>query len=339
MKTDRTGLHLAVLAFNGVNALDLTGPFEVFATAADILAREQKKSAAFRCALIGLDDKPIQSEFGLIFTPHYDLANCPPIKTLIIPGGRGLREPAINAAVANWLQKNADKIPRIGSVCTGIYGLAAAGLLDQRRVTTHWNFAADVAQKFPSLQMDADAIYIRDGKFYTSAGITAGIDLALALVEEDFGARIALAVARDLVVYLRRSGGQSQYSEPLQFQTKSRDAFGDLIAWLHANLSRDLSNAVLAARMGLSERQFNRRFHEQFACTPAYYVETLRLNEARQRLAQTHVSIDVIATSVGFRSADVFRRAFLRRFGLAPSAYQHHFGEPLAAHSIMEKSK
>ncbi len=318
-------LHFAVLAYPNMTALDLTGPFEVFATAAMMLAKAPHKTA-FRCAVIGLDDRPVRSESGLTYVPDFTLENCPSIDTLMVPGGCGLREPAINARIAQWLRERHHAIRRIASTCTGIYGLAAAGLLDHRTVTTHWNFANDVAKKFPALTMQADAIYIRDGKFYTSAGITAGIDLSLALVEEDFGASLALAVARELVVYLRRSGGQSQYSEPLQFQAKTSGSFGDLIAWIHAHLKQELTVTVLAERIGLSVRQFNRRFYEQFACTPAHYVETVRLNEARQRLLQAAASIERVADSLGFRSADVFRRAFLRRYGCTPSDYQRHFG-------------
>lgn len=324
MTSNADHLHFAVLAYPNMTGLDLTGPFEVFATAALMLAKPGAPPA-FRCAVIGLDQTPIRAESGLTFVPDYTLENCPPIDTLMVPGGCGLREPDTNQKIAQWLRVHHGNIRRIASTCTGIYGVAAAGLLDHRTVTTHWNFANDVMKKFPSLNLQADAIYIRDGKFYTSAGITAGIDLSLALIEEDFGAKLALAVARDLVVYLRRSGGQSQYSEPLQFQAKSSGVFSDLIAWIHANLKHDLNVAVLAERAGLGVRQFNRRFQEQFDCTPAHYVETARLNEARQRLLHPSANIDRVAESLGFRSADVFRRAFFRRYGCTPSDYQRHF--------------
>ena len=186
---------------------------------------------------------------------------------MILPGGEGLRRPGVAARVAKAVRKRAPTLRRIVSVCTGIYGLAPSGLADGRRATTHWNFAADVAARFPAIRLEPDAIFIKDGPIYTSAGITAAIDLALALIEEDYGPRLALAVARDLVVYLKRAGGQRQYSEPLRFQARAGDRFADLAAWIIDHLDRDLTVEALAARAGLSPRQFNRRFskHQQFA--------------------------------------------------------------------------
>src|SRR6202011_3763539 len=163
------------------------------------------------------------------------------LDTLIVPGGRGLRDAQTNVAIVKWLKAKAAQTRRIVSVCTGIYGLAPTGLLDGRRVTTHWRFAADVAAHFPKLKVDPNALFLKDGCFYTSAGITAGIDLSLALIEEDYGPSVALAVARELVVYLKRSGGQEQYSAPLQHQIRSADRFADLVGWITANLHKDLS--------------------------------------------------------------------------------------------------
>ena len=206
--------------------------------------------------------------------------------------------------------------------CTGIYGLAATGLLDGRRVTTHWRFAADVAKRFPKLKMEPNALFVKDAPFYSSAGITAGIDLALALIEEDFGSKIALSVAREMVVYLKRSGGQEQYSEPLRFQVEHQDRLGEVACWLSANLSDDLSVEHLAQRACLSPRHFSRRFKQTFLTTPADFVEKARLDEARKRLAGAGRSLSQVADSVGFDSADAFRRAFTRRFGVTPGAYR-----------------
>jgi len=260
------------------------------------------------------------------FEAHALLDDAPPLDTFIVPGGRGLRETEANARIVAWLQAHARDCRRIASVCTGIYGLAPSGLLDGRRVTTHWRFARDVAQRFPKLQVDDNALYLRDGPCYTSAGITAGIDLSLALIEEDLGPRVALAVARDLVVYLKRPGGQAQYSEPLRMQVLSSDRFADLAAWMVGHLDHDLSVEALAARANLSPRHFSRRFAAIFGCAPARYVEDLRMSEARRMLSQDGASIQRVAAAVGFASADVFRRAFERRFGLSPSDYRERFG-------------
>jgi transcriptional regulator GlxA family with amidase domain len=216
-------------------------------------------------------------------------------------------------------------------MCTGLYGLAPSGLVDGRRVTTHWNFAADIAARFPKLRVEPDAIFIKDGPIYTSAGITASIDLALALIEEDFGNPLALAVARDLVVYLKRSGGQRQYSEPLRFQARAGDRFADLAAWLVDHLDEDLGVETLAARVGMSPRQFNRRFKTAFGAAPGHHVETLRLDAARERLIGARASIEQIAAAVGFRSDDAFRRAFDRRFGLSPTDYRRRFAPAKAS--------
>ena len=210
-------------------------------------------------------------------------------------------------------------------MCTGIYALAPTGLLDGRRVTTHWKFAAQLAGRFPALKMDADALYIRDGKFYTSAGVTAGIDLSLALIEEDFGPRVALAVARELVVYMKRPGGQEQFSEPLKFQVASTSRFADLAAWMLGHLAQDLSVDAMAERTNLCPRQFSRRFRLEFKSSPAAFVQRLRLDEARKRLSAPGCSVERVADSVGFHDPDSFRRAFLQRFGVAPSHYRGRF--------------
>jgi len=273
-----------------------------------------------------LNGRSFAAESGVRFEAHALLDDAPPLDTFIVPGGRGLREIEANARIVAWLQAHARDCRRIASVCTGIYGLAPSGLLDGRRVTTHWRFARDVAQRFPKLQVDDNALYLRDGPCYTSAGITAGIDLSLALIEEDLGPRVALAVARDLVVYLKRPGGQAQYSEPLRMQVLSSDRFADLAAWMVGHLDHDLSVEALAARANLSPRHFSRRFAAIFGCAPARYVEDLRMSEARRMLSQDGASIQRVAAAVGFASADVFRRAFERRFGLSPSDYRERFG-------------
>jgi transcriptional regulator GlxA family with amidase domain len=267
------------------------------------------------------------AESGLVFKPQKSFKNAPPLDTLIIPGGgRALRQPDIGKPVSAFIEKQAKCTRRIASICTGIYGLAPTGLLAGRKVTTHWRWASDVARRFPDLQVNGDAIFIKDGQFYTSAGATAGIDLSLALIEEDYGPRIALAVARELVVYLKRSGGQDQYSEPLQFQTQSVSRLSDLATWIISHLSEDLSVEALAAKACLCPRHFTRRFKAEFGCTPAEFVERLRLDEARHRLSAADNSIENVGLSVGFKSADAFRRAFERRLAINPTDYRRRFG-------------
>ena len=315
--------RVAFLGFDGVNALDLTGPSEVFASA--MVEAGDALRPGYSISILGATGRTIRSESGIVFKPHQPLSARLDIDTLIVPGGRGLRVPLVNARVAKWILARAGGIRRIASVCTGIYGLAATGLLDGRRVTTHWRFVRDVAEKFPKLKVEQNALYVRDGSFYTSAGVTAGIDLALSMVEEDYGAEVALRAAREMVVYLKRSGGQEQYSEPLRFQVESTDPIAALGAWIRSHLRHDLSVEALSRRASLCPRQFSRRFQRAFRQTPAAFVEDLRLGEARQRLATTKAPIETLAASVGFSNPDSFRRAFERRFGLPPTTYRRRF--------------
>lgn len=318
-------LRIGIVGYDGLNALDLIGPSEAFATAQAEGAGGPSENA-YEVHVVGLSRRRFVAESGIIFHPHTTLQAAPRFDTIIIPGGRGLRRPATNRAVAEWIKERAASTRRIVSVCTGIYALAASGLLDGRRVTTHWRFAADVARRFPQLKVEPNAIFLQDENFYTSAGVTAGIDLALALIEEDLGARVALAVARDLVVYLKRPGGQEQFSEPLQFQTQANDRLTELASWITNNPKRDLSVAALARRACLSPRHFVRRFKDAFGQPPGVFVQDRRLDEARRRLAAANLSIDAIAASVGFKSADAFRRAFRHRFRVTPGKYRHRFG-------------
>lgn len=205
-------IRVALLAYDGLQTLDLTGPLDAFGSANDL------RRGGYETLVVSLDGKPLTSETGLKITPDCALADAGLLDTLILPGGAGLRLPGAAERVAAALVEQAPRLRRLVSVCTGIYGLAPSGLADGRRVTTHWKFAADVARRFPALRLTPDAIFIKDGPIYSSAGITASIDVTLALIEEDYGPKLALAVARDLVVYVKRSGGQRQYSEPLRFQ-------------------------------------------------------------------------------------------------------------------------
>jgi transcriptional regulator GlxA family with amidase domain len=321
-----TPRRIGILGFDHVTALDLVGPADVFATACTPDSRP-----AYEIVVIGVTGRPFRSDSGIVLKPERAMRGPIPLDTLIIPGGAGLREPGVNARVTAWLRSVAGSIRRVASVCTGIYGLAPTGLLDGRRVTTHWRYAADVAHRFPKLRVEPDALYVRDGPFYTAAGVTSGIDLSLALVQEDLGPKAALAVARMLVVYMKRSGGQEQFSEPLRFQTQSSDRFAELAAWTAGHLRADLTVEALAGQAGVCARHFSRRFKQVFGGTPAAFVERLRLDEARRLLSSETASIEGVADSVGFASADSFRRAFERRFGVSPTGYRARFGVQRAA--------
>jgi transcriptional regulator GlxA family with amidase domain len=322
--------RIGVLLFDGITALDVAGPMEAFASAR-VPGDERGAKCCYDLFTIGLTNKEVVAESGLVLKPCTTLAECPRLDTLIIPGGRGLREGRTNKIVAGWIKSRAATTRRIASVCTGIYGLAPTGLLDGKTVTTHWRYADDVSRKFPALKVDANALFLNNGRLYTSAGITAGIDLCLALIEEDYGRAAALLVARDLVVFMKRPGGQEQYSEPLRFQLESTDSTTVVAAHIRSHLNRDLSVDALASLVHLSYRQFSRRFKAAFHCSPAAYVEAVRLDEARTRLCETRCNIDQLAASVGFASDDAFRRAFERRFGVSPSHYRNRFGAQKAA--------
>ena len=314
--------RIGFIGYDGVTALDLFGPLEVFDTAN---TRPGFAQRPYELVVLTPTGAPFLLEQGIRVSPHASLTDALPLDTVIVPGGQGARDAERAGAVITWLKENAGAFRRIASVCVGVYILAETGLLDGKRATTHWRFASDVTRRFPKIELHPDAIYLRDGQISTSAGVTTGIDLALAMVEEDLGSEAALSVARDLVVYLKRSGGQMQFSEPLQFQVRATDRFADLADWMLRNLHGDLSVEALAQRARLSPRQFSRRFKATFGTSPGDYVERLRLDEARRRLPGGGQTVESIAVSVGYASDDAFRRAFERHFGVAPSAYRQQF--------------
>jgi len=312
---------IIILGYDGVQTLDLTGPLDAFDSANDL------RPGCYRTRVASLGGKPFASAAGLTMQPHCAFEDVEAPNTLIVPGGAGLRRPDIQGPVSEALRRVAPRAERLVSICTGIYGVAAAGLLDGKRATTHWQFESDVARRFPKVRLETDPIFIKDGKTYSSAGISSAIDLSLALIEEDFGASLASAVARDLVVYLKRSGGQRQYSAPLRFQTGADDRFAGLASWIAENLHRPLTNDMLAERACISPRQFSRKFKQMFGMTPAHQIELLRLDAARIHLVSGDASVAAIAALVGFRSDDVLRRAFTRRFGVGPRDYRLRFSE------------
>lgn len=321
--------RIGIIGYEGVQGLDIAGPVDAFSAANQIAAEH---APPYEITILAPSKRPFTTESGMILVPHERLEDAALLDTVIVPGGRGVRvQPKTRAAIAAWLKKHTGAIRRVASVCTGIYALAEAGILDGKKATTHWRFGADVAAKWPKVDVNCDAIFLREGNVYTSAGITAGIDLALALIEDDLGNDVALAVARELVVYLKRSGGQLQYSEPLQMQSKAGSKFEDVLSWMLDDLSADLSVEVLAERAELSPRHFSRKFKAAFGATPADFVEGLRLDHARWLLANKAASIETLAATVGYTNDDTFRRAFARRFGTVPSHYRRRFSADVKA--------
>ena len=328
---DTVPRRIGLLGFDDVAALDLTGVMDAFYVASCL---KGSSAAPYETLVLGLSAAAFTAESGLRIMPDALLRDCGMLDTIVVPGGSGVRRPEVSTKIGAWLHSRRDGVRRFVSVCTGVYGLAASGLLDGRRATTHWRHAADAARRFPRVTFEPDAIFIKDGPCYSSAGMTAGIDLALALIEEDLGPALALATARQMVVYMKRSGGQLQYSEPLQSQTRAGDRFADLIASMVGDLGADWNVEIMAEQAGLSSRQFGRRFKAAFATPPAAYLEALRLDEARLRLATGREGVARIAHAVGFQSDDAFRRAFERRFGVAPTAYRNRFAARSDARSL-----
>ena len=319
----RSRRRIGILVFDGITALDLVGPADAFGSAQH--GPEAAPKPAYEVVVLGISGRVCVAESGVKLTPDCRLQDAPALDTLLVPGGCGLREPVTNEKIVRFIQQRARRVRRIAAVCTGIYGLAPTGLLDGRRVTTHWNFAADVARRFPKLRVANDELFIKDGRFYTAAGVTSGIDLSLSLIEEDLGPARALAVARELVVYMKRQGGQQQFSEPLRFQLAARDRLRDLSDYVTSHLTHDLSVPVLAKHLGLSPRQLTRQCQRELGQPPAALVQRLRLDDARRRLLEPSATVDLVSGATGFGSADVFRRAFEQRFGVNPSAYRERF--------------
>lgn len=307
-----------------ITAVDLMGPAEVFSRAR-IRKRDQpeaRESRCYRVVTIGINAGPCVTECGIVIRPHLQLEQAPPLDTVLVCSGSEGNDEKLNRKLVKWLKQRAPNTRRIAGLGKGIYPLAATGLLDGRQAVIHWRFAKDVASRFPKLRVNPNNLFAKDGPFYTSAGGTSAVDFALALVEEDYGRHVALALARELVVHVKRSGEHEQYSEALKFQIQSSDRFADLPAWILSHLSDDLSIDVLAQRAAMSRRNFTRLFHEAFGKTPAQFVAEARIAEAQQRLLVPRNSIESIASSLGFRSADVFSVAFERFTGVRPRIYR-----------------
>jgi transcriptional regulator GlxA family with amidase domain len=324
-----------IVAFPQVQSLDVTGPAEVFS-----LADRASEQPLYRLELVAPGGGRVRTSSGLELVPSGSLEDCRgPIDTLILAGGLGTREAAVDEALISWLRLAARRSRRVASVCTGAFLLARAGVLDGRRATTHWAACAALARNYPTIDVQPDPIFVRDGNVYTSAGVTAGIDLALALVEEDLGSRAALAVARDLVLFIRRPGGQAQFSSSLAGQDADRPSVRELQSWIADHLDADLSVGALAERSFMSQRNFARVFGREVGVTPAAYVSALRLERARTLLETTDLQLEEVARRCGFGTVETLRRVVRRALHVSPSDYRERFAAAAAPNVIPIRSQ
>ena len=312
--------RVAMLIYPGVTPLDVAGPLEVFA-----FANVLRKQTVYDVVTVGPTAGPVATKAGIAFLPSCAMTELElPVDTLMVAGG-GKPRTWITQEMIDWLRTAATRSRRFGSICTGAFLLGAAGLLDGHRVTTHWASCADLARFHPAASVEVDPIFIREGRFFSSAGITAGIDLALSLVEEDHGRDFALNIARYLVLYLKRAGGQAQFSVRLQAQFSDVPAIERVQLWCEEHLDRDLPAGVLCRIAGMSERSFIRKFRQETGQTVGEYVATVRREAACRLLTETGLSLKEVARKCGFGSVAALRRAFVSRIGVPPRQYREHF--------------
>lgn len=300
-----------IVLFDQVQSLDVTGPLEVF------------NAAGYTVTTASPGGRPVRASSGLRITPDEDLARASRPDLVLVPGGEGTQIP--DKDVVAWLKRHGPHAKRVVSVCTGAFLLAEAGLLSGRRATTHWAFCDSLAAQFPDIEVDADPIFVRDGPVATSAGVTAGIDLALAIVEDDLGRETALTIARFLVVFLRRPGNQAQFSIQLATQTAHSEPLQEIQQWITEHPGADLSVDTLAQRANLSPRHFARAFSAEVGMSPGRYVDRVRLEAARRHLEDTTDGVTHIARRCGFGTSEAMRRAFLRTLGVGPAEYRRRF--------------
>jgi transcriptional regulator GlxA family with amidase domain len=309
--------RIVFVIFDGFQPLDLVGPHEVF----------QQAGQGYACVVVAPEAGPVHARSGLPVHAAYGIADLDPdgVDTLIVAGGRGVDQARHDESLIAWIARAAAGARRVASVCSGAFLLAAAGLLGGRRVTTHWARARQLAEEFPDVRVDSDPIFIRDGRCWSSAGVTAGMDLALALVEEDLGREAALAVARSLVLFLRRPGDQSQFSTALWSRQPSSDPIRTAVTAIHADPGARHGIADLAAQAGISPRHLQRRFTAELGIPPGAYVERVRMEAARRALSEGGDPVEAVARRCGFGSAETLRRTFHRHMGVAPSDYRDRF--------------
>lgn len=320
-------LEIVILAYEQANVVDITGPLQVFSVSTPWL--QEQGHAGYRCRVLSVAGGPVTTSSGLpLVTESLASVADQAINTLIVPGGSGAESEEAGALVP-WMRAQFPRVRRLCSVCTGAFPLAETGLLDDLRVVTHWMYAARLQERYPRLKVEQDPIYLREGKLWTSAGVTAGIDMALALVEEDYGHAASIHAARQMVVFLKRPGGQSQFSVPLGAQSALAErSFDALHAWISGHLDEALSVERLAERMCMSPRTFARRYVEAVGQTPARTVERMRVEAASQLLESSPLSLKQIAVRCGFASDQNLRRAFVRQLGVGPLDYRERFAPP-----------
>lgn len=315
--------RIAMLIYPGVAPLDVAGPLQVFG-----VANFLRKRKLYDVETVAPTGDPVPTPVGFSFLPTRPMAALAlPLDTLLVSGGGG-PEAGTSPAILDWLRHAAPHVRRLGSVCTGAFALGAAGLIGGRRVATHWAFGAELARRNPEARVEIDPIFIRDGNLYSSAGISAGIDLALALLEEDQGREFALEVARYLVLFLKRSGGQAQFSTQLKAQFSAIPAIRKVQFWCHDNLAADLRVGALAKRAAMSERSFIRAFRDDTGQSPAEFVTSVRLQAACRLLEDTALAPKAVAQQCGLGSAAALQRVFMRRLGVSPKQYRDSFRAP-----------
>ncbi len=322
-----------MVAFPDAQIIDITGPLEVFGLAARLLTEERGwRIPAYTVEIAATKAGTLATSSGIRLIADRSLAQVRgPIDTLLVAGGRGTPAALRDRALIGWLRSSVDRTGRLCSVCTGAFILAEAGLLDGLSATTHWRQCERLATRYPAVSVETDPIFVRAGKIFTSAGVTAGIDLALVLLEEDHGRDVALAVARELIMFLRRPGGQSQFSVQLRAQVADREPIRELQRWMADHLGADLSVEALARRAAMSPRNFARVFTREVGVTPGQFVETSRVEAARRRLEESAEGVDSIASECGFGTRESMRRAFLRTLHVPPSVYRSRFRQKLSA--------
>uniref|UniRef100_UPI003570B65B GlxA family transcriptional regulator n=1 Tax=Streptomyces anandii TaxID=285454 RepID=UPI003570B65B len=314
--------RVVVVVYAGALALDITGPIEVFDTANRLLG---PSGVPYRVDFVSADAPLVRTSSGVIVEASPLEAGQGPIDTLLVPGGWSLRSALENRELVSWIGRAAARSRRVASVCGGSFLLAEAGLLDGRRATTHWAYCEAMAGRYPGVTVDADPIFVWDGPYVTSAGVSTGIDMALALVEADHGAELALSTARFLVLFLKRHGGQAQFSAVLDAQLADHPPVRAAQEWVLDNLHRPLPVAELAERASMSVRNFARVFRREVGTTPGQYVERSRIARARELLETTDLPIGQIARRCGFAAPETFFRSFGRSLGLTPKEYRHRF--------------
>ena len=309
---------VSIIVFPGVQPLDVVGPHEVFAGANQVLGRAVY-DVQIQAAVAG----PVRGESGLVLVAQ-ELGLEPP-NTLIIAGGTGVFAATKDQTLISWIQRQAATTPRIASVCTGTFLLAEAGLLNGRTVTTHWARADRFARDYPQTTVDQDPIFINDANLWTSAGVTAGMDMSLAMVAEDHGGEVAQTIARWLVMFSRRSGGQSQFATAVWSRSADHEPVRATLDLIHADPSRNLSIENLARAANLSKRHFTRVFTEHVGHSPGRYVDQIRVEQARQRLERTNETVAAVAQACGFGTSETMRRSFLRQLRVSPDRYRQNF--------------